>query len=512
MPVYDAWIDSDINLIHTRHEAGAVHMADAWGRLTGTLGVALIAGGPGFSNGLSAMYVAKMAESPVVVLSGHVALATLGKGSFQEMPQAEIGRYYAKASWLVRDVNEIGHAIRRAFMIAKQGRPGPVHVSLPSDLLGMAVDAANNAAPTIPAIPNLEPTKCDAIVQAIRAAQRPLVLAGSAVMHSAEFAAAQHPFATANLPLIGTESPRGINDPSLGAFASVLAQADLLVLIGKKLDFTFRFGQAPFIKEGTRVIQVDADEDVLALTRTNGATLELVDLIHADPVDALRQLTVGMSQWACDAGWAQTVAEAIAYVPPEWGRWVSGEGEALFSAEIGRTIHNFLAEDPDGIMISDGGEFGQWAQATIKPPHRIINGMSGSIGVAVPFGLAARLAYPNARIVVCSGDGGFGFLPLEIETAVRNNLPFTTVIGNDARWNAEYQIQVRNYGADRIKGVELNQTNYHEVVRAVGGWGAQVTDVAALNAALHAAHASGLPACINATIRGEAAPVITQTE
>ena len=134
--------------------------------------------------------------------------------------------------------------------------------------------------------------------------------------------------------------------------------------------------------------------------------------------------------------------------------------------------------------------------------------MSGSIGGSTSFGVAASLAFPNSRIVVCIGDGAFGFQPLELETAVRNNLAFTTVIGNDARWNAEYQIQLRNYGAERAYGVELNPTPYHEVVQVLGGWGKSVTDVDELEAALLAAGKSKLPACINAMIQGEAAPII----
>ena len=507
MSIYDAWLDSDINLLHTRHESGAVHMADAYGRLSGKPGVVLIAGGPGFSNALSAMYVAQMAESPIVVLSGHVPLETYGKGNFQEMPQAEIAKAYSKASWLLEDPNAIDRDLRRAFAIAMDGRPGPVHIALPTDVIDAQIDAllpADAYSPT----PHPSAENIETIIRALNAASRPLIIAGSAVMRSAEFAAAAKTLAAANIAVIGTESPRGINDPSLGAFASVVAQADLLVLVGKKLDFTLRYGEAPTIRKGTKIIQIDADADVLELTRHNGTALEHIELAEANPYHAIEAIGQAITSLQLDEGWALEVENAIQHVPPAWDEMRSKKGEAMFSAETCRTIHNYLAETEDSIMITDGGEFGQWAQAFIKPPHRVINGMSGSIGVAVPMGLAARLAYSDSRIVVCSGDGGFGFLPFELETAVRSNLPFTTVIGNDARWNAEYQIQLRNYGTDRVGGVELEQTKYHEVVQALGGWGAQVTDVDGLQEALISAKKSNLPACINAIIRGEAAPKI----
>ncbi|MEM7115402.1 MAG: thiamine pyrophosphate-binding protein [Chloroflexota bacterium] len=509
MPIYDAWIDSDINLIHVRHEAAAVHMADAWGRLTGTPGVVLIAGGPGFANGLSAMYVAKMAESPIVVLSGHVGLSLIGKGMFQEMKQAEMAVPVSKQSTLLQDANEIGNAVREAFAVALAGRPGPVHLSLPSDLLEMEVDVAQTAvSPPPSSLPTLDSTEQDTLLKAVQAAKRPLVLAGPAVMRTESYQTAQASLAAANLPLIGMESPRGVHDPSLGAFAQVLRQADLLVLLGKKIDFTLRFGESPFVDFGTQIVQVDADSDVLELTQRNGAGLELLQLTQANPIVALEQVGQAAPQLACDAEWAATVAEAVAFMPPEWRELHSEAGEPLHSAEVGQAIHDYLAGGEDSVLISDGGEFGQWMQAFVKPAQRVINGLSGSIGNAVPFGLAARLAFPESRIVACSGDGAFGFQPFEMETAVRHNIPFTVVIGNDALWNAEYQIQLRTYGPDRVKGVTLNRTNYHQVVEVLGGWGQQVTDVSALENALVAAEESGVPACINTIIRGEAAPKI----
>lgn len=510
MPVYDAWIDSDINLIHVRHEAAAVHMADAWGRLTGTPGVVLIAGGPGFANGLSAMYVAKMAESPIVVLSGHVGLSAIGRGAFQEMPQAEMATAVSKASWLLEAPNDIASALRKAFHIALEGRPGPVHLSLPFDLLSLEVDEAAETAVSLPnPLPSLDKQATQTMLDAIGQAQRPLVLAGPAVMRTAAYRAAKAPLAAANLPLIGMESPRGVNDPSLGAVSRALAKADLLVLLGKKMDFTLHFGEQPFVANGAGIVQVDADADVVDLTRRNGTSLNLLQLAVADPTDALEQLTASAATLTRDSAWAAEVTEALAFVPPAWADMCSEAGEALYSAEVGQAIHEYLAGAKDSVLISDGGEFGQWIQALVKPPHRVINGMSGSIGNAIPFGVAARLAFPQSRIVACSGDGAFGFQPFEMETAVRNNIPFTVVIGNDALWNAEYQIQVRTYGPDRVKGVELNQTKYHEVVEVLGGWGQQVTDVDQLYDALGAAEQSGLPACINATIRGEAAPIVS---
>ena len=135
MSVFDALLETSIKLIHARHEAAAVHMADAWARLIGECGFALVTGGPGHSNAVSALYTAQAAEAPVVLLSGHAPLDELGRGAFQEMAQAELARPLTKASWTARADISLGQQLLEAVAIAKSGRPGPVHLSLPADLL-----------------------------------------------------------------------------------------------------------------------------------------------------------------------------------------------------------------------------------------------------------------------------------------------------------------------------------------------------------------------------------------
>ena len=161
-----------------------------------------------------------------------------------------------------------------------------------------------------------------------------------------------------------------------------------------------------------------------------------------------------------------------------------------------------------GTLICDGGEIGQWPQALVRAGRRLINGVSGTIGASIPFALAAALERPGAPVVAVLGDGTFGFHMAEFDTAVRYRIPFIAVVGNDARWNAEHQIQLRSYGSERTRHCDLLATRYDAVVQALGGFGALVTEAADLPAALAAAHASGLPACINVMIESVPAPVI----
>jgi len=174
-------------------------------------------------------------------------------------------------------------------------------------------------------------------------------------------------------------------------------------------------------------------------------------------------------------------------------------------------VQSFIEQQREAVLVVDGGEFGQWAQACVQAPERVINGVGGSIGSAIPFAFAARVARPNAAVVALLGDGTFGFHLAEFDTAVRERVPFIAVVGNDACWNAEYQIQVNAYGPSRAQGCTLLPTRYDRVVEALGGHGETVTNGDDLPAALQRAAASGLPACINVALDGKPAPTVSRT-
>jgi acetolactate synthase I/II/III large subunit len=174
-----------------------------------------------------------------------------------------------------------------------------------------------------------------------------------------------------------------------------------------------------------------------------------------------------------------------------------------------RALQLQLDRRPDSVLVSDGGEFGQWAQATLRAPNRLINGVAGAIGPSLPFAIGAKAARPESTVVAVLGDGTFGFHMAEFDTAVRSGLPFVAVVGNDSRWNAEHQIQLRHYGPARTQGCTLAPaTRYDLVAAALGGHGEFVRSAAELPAALERAFAAGKPACVNVLIEGAAAPVV----
>jgi acetolactate synthase-1/2/3 large subunit len=509
MPVYDAAFGAGIELIHTRHEAAAVHMADAWARLTGEVGVALVTGGPGHANAVSALYTAAMAESPVLLLSGHAPTAQAGMGAFQEMRQADIAAPLCKASWTSAGADALAADLARAWRTAAAGRPGPVHLSLPSDALEgpctpAAVALADDAftAP-VQALPSADAA---ALRERLRRATRPLVLTGPLTLTRSGRRRLAALEAALGVPVVGMESPRGTGDPALGAFAQVLACADCVLLLGKPLDFTLKFGRAPAFDAGCEFLQVDpAPAELDRARRAVGARLSLAR--QADTLAAIDALIAAGGGASTCAAWCDEVHGALAFRPPAWDRARSDSGR-LHPVQALRPLQALLDRHPESVLVSDGGEIGQWAQACLSAPHRVINGVAGSIGAALPFAAAARLAQPQAPVIVVLGDGTFGFHCAEIDTAVRYGLPYVAVVGNDARWNAEYQIQVRDYGHDRTVGCELLPSRYDAVCAAFGGHGEFVTEPQALLPAAERALASGLPACLNVMIEGVPAPTI----
>ena len=398
----------------------------------------------------------------------------------------------------------------RALRIAVSGRPGPVHVSLPVDLLeAKAGESALPDTTTFGAAPRvLGEAAAEALIAMLSQAQRALVLVGP-VMSNGRSGEVRDELAEAlGVPVLCMESPRGLNDPALGALASVVSRADLVVLLGKEPDFTLRFGQPPALDASCRIIVIDPDAAALSRALDVLGPARVAFSAIADSVaTAQRLIRRASSGGGKVAAWMKEVEDAVRYRPPEWSALDSGAGP-VHPAEIGREVQRLLDASDDAIFVSDGGEFGQWAQACIEAPTRVINGQGGSIGSAVPFALAAKVARPNATVVALTGDGACGFHLLELETAVRSGLAPVIVVGNDACWNAEHQIQIRTYGKARAHSTELAPTRYDQVAAALGAHGELVTRAADLQAALARAVASGKPALVNVMIQRLAAPTV----
>ena len=515
MSLFDAAIDTRHRLVHTRHEAAAVHMADAWGRLTGEPGIAMVTGGPGHANAAAALITALGQESPMVLLSGHTETSQLGRGGFQELRQAEMAAPAAKASWTASSTATLAADVAKAIAIATSGRPGPVHLSLPSDLLDArlaedAIDWPDAGAFRSPPIGLAEPA-ADAILALIAAAKRPFLLAGPQLANPSGRDLLARIEAATLVPTAIMESPRGFNDATLGAFADAIRQADLIVLLGKAFDFTLKFGEAPAIDAACRWIVIDPEAALVAR-----AAREKRDLLSFGCVADTRPAGEMLIRRAAgktigNKAWLELVHAHLRDRPEEWATLASRTPGKLHPIEVFRVLKPYVERHRDTVLICDGGEFAQWGQSVLPAWRRMINGVGGSIGSSLPMAGAARVIEREAPVFVVLGDGTFGFHMAEFETAVRCNLPFVAVVGTDARWNAEYNLQVRDYGQNRTFGCELLPTRYDLVVVALGGHGELVQSVDELPGAIERSLASGKPACINVMIESIPAPLVRRT-
>ena len=508
MPVYDACIDTDISIVHVRHESAAVHMADAWAQITGELGVALVTAGPGFGNALSALFSARHSESPVLLLSGDSPVAADGNGAFQEMPQTEIARALVKSARRPRSAEQLAHDTAAAIACARSGRPGPVHVALAFDVLNAtAGEASRVGARAFDRRPRVLPDPVAAEVAGrIARAKRPIVLTGPSMSRSREGSRIAALEAGLHVPVVPMESPRGLRDPALGLFSEVLAASDLVVMLGKGTDFAAGFARPPALDAEAELIVIDPDDGLIDRARRLAGHRVAV-AAGADP-DLAADAITAVAAAPSNGSWFDEVAGAIAE------RAVAGGTDVdvpFHPRRVCEAVQRVLDAAPEPVLVCDGGEFGQWAQASCAAPTRIINGLSGAIGGGLCHALAAKLARPQATVIAMMGDGTAGFHFTELDTAVREGAAFVCVIGNDFCWNAEHQIQLRDYGPNRLIGCELAPSARYDLAAAgFGCHGEHVTDSSGLDAALARALASGRPACVNAEIDGVAAPVFSR--
>ena len=508
MSLFDAAIETGLDLIHVRQEAASVHMADAWGRLTGRPGIAMVTGGPGHANAVPALFTARAQDAPLVLLSGHAGTGEWGRGGFQELDQAALAAPLAKASWTATRTEDLPADLARAFRIATQGRPGPVHLSLPSDVLDRRVDPSAVTAPGAWRVPEtkLPDAAADAVLGLLAGAERPLVVAGPRFSGHGGSAALGRLRAALGIPAVVMESPRGAADASGGALGPLLGRADLILLLGKPLDFTLRFGALPGDRRFAMI-----DPEATVLDRATRETVALAFATQADSLPAAAALAARAGRHAtARPAWTEQAERLLRHRPAAWATLTGAPG-AVHPAAVCRAVAPLL-DDPDSILICDGGEFAQWGQSLLTAPRRLVNGVAGSIGSAIPFALAARALEPRGNVVALLGDGTFGFHMAEFETAARRGLPFVAVVGTDARWNAEHNLQLRDYGANRAVGCDLTAARYDLVAAALGGHGEYVETAEALPAALARARDSGKPACVNVRIESVAGPVLSGTE
>jgi len=506
-PIWDHAARRGIRIVDVRHECAAAHMAHAHAELTGGLGVAMVTAGPGVTNTVTAVANAFLARVPLLLIGGCTSRLQANMGPLQDIPHVEIMRPVTRRSRTLRvadqAIRELDEAI--AYAMGDGGEPGPVYLEIPTDVLRTTV--AETLIPSdwlTPKPPRRPAPAREAIAKAaaaLRAAKRPLVVSGRGARGHG--AALTRFLDTAQALYLDTQESRGLvpadHPATVGAVrAAAMGQADLVVTLGRKLDYQLAFG-SPAVFPEARFLRI-ADTASELIDNRRGETEVLADVGRA--LDALTE-ALGNDAGARDEGWLEglrakhreRVARAAENPPPATG----GDGRihpmAIFAA-IDQVA------DPDHIAVADGGDLLSFARVGLTARTYMDAGAFGCLGVGVPFAIAAALAEPKRQVISVNGDGAYGLNAMEIDTAVRHGAKAVFIVSNNAAWNIERHDQARNYGG-RVAGTLLRHSDYAGMARALGAHGERVEEPAALPDALRRA-LENAPAVIDVVTSQEA--------
>ena len=515
LPLVDAAADEGIEFIDTRHEGAAMHMADGYARITGEPAVAMFTGGPGFSNAISGLPAIYTSESPVIFVAGCAELPEKGMTTFQEVDQVGMAAPVTKGSWLIHDRKRIPEFVATAFRTAMSGRPGPVHLTLPIDIQDQPI-AEEELPPYLPGeYRNMGKAQGDpALIQQaadlLRQAQRPVIIVGNPARYTATQEQLTALVEATGIPAFTVEQARGMIDDehplcfgyadgALNAAARRFREADVVLLLGKRLDHRYRYGQV----FGPEAKLIQADPAPAEIGRNRGVAVGLLGDLGA----ITEQLTA-----AAGAGSKADISAWVAQLAQDRDAWLNqmranatGE-EPMHPVDVFTGIEDLI--DEDTFIILDGGDYVQWGRSyfSARRPGRFLRlGPLGHLGGGIPYGMAAKLAHPESKVLVFCGDGSFGFYPMEYDTCIRHNLPITTVMGNDATWGIDKTFQVAYYG--RAVGTDLRFIRYDQVVQAIGGYAEYVEKPAEVAPAVERAINSGLPSLVNIAVRSGASPL-----
>jgi len=500
--IFDACIDEGVRIIDTRHEQAAAHMAEGWARVTGKPGVCVVTAGPGVTDAITGAAVALQSASPAIIIAGRSTLTEFDKGSLQEMEQVPLMKLVTKWARTAYETKRVPEYVSMAFRHACGGRPGPVFLDIPNDVLDREMEEEQVSFPTgyrTETRPAGDPVLIERAVDLLLAATKPVTIAGSGVWWSPASQELQEFIEFMKLPLILTQMGRGSvpEDHPLcfGPTRVGTREADVVLVIGTRLNNTLAYGQPPLFNPEGKWVQIDIEASEIGHNRA-------IDIgIVGDAKAILKQMLEGARDRTKAREESPWVEECRAYANSRRQRIeadLTSSNVPIHPLRLCQEIKDFL--DRDATIVVDGGDISAWGPTVLRvyhPGHWLDVGPFSGLGPGIPFGIAAKLARPDKQVLTLVGDGTFGLNGMEFDTAVRHKIPFVTVIGNDGAWGMIKHRQEITYGQDRVIGTELGFTRYDRMVEALGGHGEYVKQPEEIRPALERAFASGLPACVN---------------
>jgi acetolactate synthase-1/2/3 large subunit len=485
-PIWDWLPRLGIRIVDVRDEGAAVHMAHAHAELAGGFGVAMVTAGPGVTNCVTAIANASLARAQVLLIGGCPPRAQVNMGPLQDIPHVDIMRPVTRSSRTLRVADQVLRELDEAVARASGdlGEPGPVYVEIPTDVLRTEVPDAlvledwMRPKPARRILP--DPNAVDAAVEAVWSARRPVVVTGRGARGAGE-GLVRFLDATGALYL-DTQESRGLvpaDHPSVAGAVrgAVMSETDLLIVIGRKLDYQLGYG-SPAVFPSARVMRIADTAGELVDNRRGDPEL------LADPALALDAIVEAAANRppSVDSDWA----EGLRRKQRERTAGGGGAPEPCSDGKIHpRLIFDAIAEvaPPDYIAVADGGDLLSFARIGLAARTYMDAGAFGCLGVGVPFAIAAALAFPDRTVISVNGDGAYGINAMEIDTAVRHGAKAVFIISNNAAWNIERYDQEVNYGG-RVVGTTLRHSDYAAMARALGAHGERVETAADLPAAL----------------------------
>ncbi len=509
-PIYAGCVDEGIRLVDTRHEQAATHAADAWARLTRGVGVAVVTAGPGVTGAVTGVANAWAANVPLVLLGGAAPTFNQGRGSLQEMPQTQLFAGITKWSDRIPSPDLVPSFLAKAFRVARAGRPGPVFLEIPWDVLSNGADEALAEAQvqyrTDARSPG-DPSKLEEALRLLGRAERPALVAGSSIWWDDAAGVLERLASRSGIPVYLNGMGRGCLPPDHPSFfqgsrKEALAQADVVLVVGTPLDFRIGYGTEPTFAPGARVIQVDGDAAEIGRNRP----IEVG--IVGDARSVLEALEGGLRLGPGVAAWRSFLREKEEERAARQREHEESDQRPIHHFRLARAIDTVASRAGDVTYVGDGGNVVAVAAKVLRvggPGRWLDPGPLGCLGVGAPFAIAAKLLAPERPVCVIQGDGAFGLNGMDFETAVRFALPMVVVVGNDAAWGQILVPQRAMYGDEHAVATRLAPTRYDRVVEALGGRGEHVEDPADLVPALERAFASDAVYCVDVAIDPEAA-------
>jgi thiamine pyrophosphate-dependent acetolactate synthase large subunit-like protein len=490
-----ACLDLGMKGIYVRHEQAAAMMAHAYARVTGKPGICITPSGPGTANALTGLANAWADATPIIAIGGSAPMRATTLEAFQEMDQVAFMKPVVKAAYRIDLAGRIPEYIAIAFREALDAKKGPVYLDLPGDILNAKLDDEKLYFPAnyrVESRPAGDPVLVRLAVEMLAAAERPIVVTGSGVLWSGAASELRDFVETTGIPFFTTPQGRGVvpedHQRSFpGARSMAFREADVVLVIGARANSMLSFLRPPRFSPTARFINVNLDGKEIGHNR--GAQIGII----GDAKLALRQLTeeaAGRFNAGQETTWVAQLSAKHRSNMERSAPLLHSDAVPIHPLRLCREVREVITRDT--ILIVDGHEILNFARQSIpiyQPGCSINAGPHGCMGVGVPFGIGAKVAKPDAPVLVLSGDGAFGWNGMEMDTAIRHELPIVVVVSNNAGFTS------RKTGG--TVGRELGWQRYDRMTEALGGYGEFVEKPADIRGAIERAFKSGKPALVN---------------